>query len=107
MSVLKTADGGFFPAHIVALRVAGAVQPGLRRVLAFPEAFISYDVQVLEDEFQGILTNQFPVNRPGRNVKINSARVGTPCQVFLGPGLVELHLSGEEIPFNLCAPQGR
>jgi hypothetical protein len=107
MSVLKTADGGFFPAHVVGLRIAGSLQSGLTRILAFPETFISYDVQVLEDEFQGILTNQFPVNRPGRNVKINSARLGTPCQVFLGPNLVELHLTAEEVPFNLCAPQGR
>jgi hypothetical protein len=107
MSVLKTADGGFFPAHVVALRIVGVKQFGLSRIMAFPETFISYDVQVLEDEFQGILENLYPVNRPGRNVKINSARVGTPCQVFLGPNLMELHLTAEEVPFNLCAPQGR
>lgn len=106
MSVLKTGDGGFFPAHVVKIRINRFPYPN-NRAESLPETIISYDVQVLDDGFQGILTDLTPVNRAGRNVRINSARVGTPCQVFIGPNLVELHLWGEEVPFNLCAPQGR
>jgi hypothetical protein len=103
----KIANGAFYDAMVTAIRVVGVVQFGSQRIERVPETSISYDVETLEPGLYGALTNLTPVNRVGRNVKINSAAVGTPCKLFAGPDGLKLYLSGEEVPFNLCAPQGR
>jgi len=96
-------DGDYYDAVVIRVRVVGTAFPN-DRVEDVPESTVSYDVQVLEENLKGIFTSLEPVNRVARGVKINSAAVGTPCKLFVGPLTVRLYLSGEEVPFSLCAP---
>lgn len=106
MSKHPFAAGDYYPAHVIAVRVAGNVQTAVfgQRVSDVQDSTVTYDIQVMSEGLEAKFTGRTPTNRTGRGVKINSAEVGTPCEVYAGPDAFKLYLHGEEVPFSLCAP---
>lgn len=83
--------------------------PETLRISDTDASLIKYTVRVLTDEVDGEFVQLAPTNRTGRNVKINSAKFGTPCKLEIAlanPPVVTLYLHEEEVPFGPCPPAG-